>query len=60
LDNNEFAKLLKIIDPSVDGYIIKFIFEKMDKDKSGELSLDEFKQLILEKDYSNDFKIHPI
>jgi hypothetical protein len=32
----------------------------MDKDKSGEISLSEFKALFLEKDYSDNNQIHPI
>jgi hypothetical protein len=32
-------KLIKVIDSNVDNFVLQIIFEKMDKDKSGEISL---------------------
>jgi hypothetical protein len=52
--------LLKIIDKNIEDYVIKIIYEKLDKNNDGLVSLDEFKTTFLEKDYSNDFEMHPI
>ena len=60
LDVKEFTFLINIIDPTADNFTVNVIFEKIDDDRSGFVTLKEFKSMLLEKDYSYDYKIHPI
>lgn len=51
LQEQEFTKLILKIDSNADPKDIQTIFQQVDTDKSGCLSLSEFKKYILETDY---------